>query len=205
MIPPQEPDSISLPRGFGDVVLSVDESHRKAVCHACEEVIESHERRLRIAARMRYAYRGHSLPKLSSKPWYVHLKCILNLVEGEPIVDYDRCYVCSLDLDADDAFMRLVLPQPFRIKKICFDCSMSGLFRQCTHCSMMYNARMVSKSVVDDLWYCDQCSDVKKEYSDVEVITVKDMKKKQREDRRWLDEQERIARKAFAGEGLFDG
>lgn len=205
MIPKQEPDSISLPRGFGDVCLSVDESHRKAVCHACEEVIESHERRLRITSRMRYAYRGYTSPKLSSKPWYVHLECVQKLIEGEPIINHDECYVCGVELEDNSAKTKLVLPRPFRTKEICFDCSISSLFRQCTHCGMLFQADMVSKSLIDDLWYCDPCSEAKKEYFDAEIVTVKDMKRKQRVERRWLEAQERIAQKAFSGEGFFDG
>lgn len=203
-------DGISMPRGFGDVILSLDHGRRASVCHACNDIVPADTDRVVVWSNgKRYKFRNGS--RRGSK-WFLHVQCVQTILNGAQVEELNRnwdnqCFHCKETIPKKARYQAaLSLKTPYVHSKLCFACSLLPMYRYCHCCNVFYLRRETSKMVMSDsaeedmdsCYICNTC--VKDGYG----MSEKMFAEQKAADEALKERYEMLMEKAEKGE-FFDG
>lgn len=203
-------DGISMPRGYGDVILSLDHGRRASVCHACNDIIPKNTDRVMVWSNgRRYKFRNGS--RRGSK-WFLHVRCVQTILDGAQVEEQNRnwehaCFHCKEVIVYPARYQAvLTLPAPYVHSKLCFACSLLPMYRLCYTCNVFYQRKNTSKMVMSDTaeedmdscFICDGC--VREGFG----MSEKMFAKQKADDEALKEKYEMLMEKAENGE-FFDG
>lgn len=200
-----------MPRGFGDVILSLDHGQRAAICHACNDVIPADTDRVRIYSRGKQYKFGRGGSRSQSK-WYLHVACVQTVLDGAEVEELNRnweraCFHCKEVIPVPARCeARLALKAPYVHAMLCFPCSLLPMYRYCHCCRTFFLRKHTSKMVVsedaeehmDCGYICEHC------VNDGFGMSEKMFKKQKEADEALKAKYEMLMEKAEKGE-FFDG
>ena len=142
-----------MPRGYGDVILSLDHGQRASVCHACNDIVPADTDRVVVYSNgRRYKFRNGS--RRGSK-WFLHVQCVQTILDGAQVKELNRnwdnqCFHCKEPVPNAKYQAVLSLPSPYVHSKLCFACSLLPMYRLCYTCSSFFPRKKTSKMIMSD-------------------------------------------------------